>query len=319
MSVYTAVSLDQLAGFLKKYDIGEALTLRGISDGIENTNYYLNTARGKYVLTLFETLQLSELPYFLDLMAFFSERGIPSARPVADRRGEYLNELNGKPAAIVHRLEGVSVRSPGPRHCAEVGRCLGRLHIRAPGFSLRRAPQRDRAWWREMRRRVSPMLPARDRRLLQEELAYQDRHDFRDAPSGVIHADLFRDNVLFRGNTLTGILDFYYACNWPFVYDLAVALNDWCNAGASYRESAAALMGGYLEERQLSRRELELLPSVLRAAALRFWLSRLEDKFFPRRGEMTHIKNPDEFRDILRRNIRLSEEGSGALWPAPAA
>ncbi|MDD9824646.1 MAG: homoserine kinase [Gammaproteobacteria bacterium] len=319
MSVYTAVSLDQLAGFLKKYDIGEALALRGISDGIENTNYYLSTARGKYVLTLFETLRLSELPYFLDLMAFFSERGIPSARPVADRRGGYLNELNGKPAAIVHRLEGASVKSPGPRHCAEVGRCLGRLHIQAPGFSLRRAPQRDRAWWREMRRRVSPMLPARDRRLLQEELTYQDRHDFRDAPSGVIHADLFRDNVLFRGNTLTGILDFYYACNWPFVYDLAVALNDWCNAGADYRESTAALMGGYLEERQLSRRELELLPSVLRAAALRFWLSRLEDKFFPRCGEMTHIKNPDEFRDILRRNIRLSEEGPGALWPAPAA
>ena len=321
MSVYTRVNREELDAFLLEYDIGKASRLDGINEGIENTNYYLITDAGEYVLTLFERHRFEELPYYLDLMAFFADRGIPCARPVRDTAGSYLRRLNGRPATIVHRLEGVSVRTPSYEQCVAVGRALARMHREAAGFSLTREPSRGPAWWREAADRVLPLLPKDEQSLLEDELAEQENNRFLDAPSGVIHADLFRDNALFVGDRLTGIIDFYYACNWPFVFDLAVAVNDWCNTGDRDRDTrhTKALLRAYQDLRRVSEREIEVWPMVLRAAALRFWLSRLADKHFPRRGELTHVKDPGVFRDVLRRNIAESERNRASWLPSRAA
>lgn len=317
MSVYTPVTPHQLKQFLADYDLGELEQFVGISDGIENTNYFVTTSNGEYVLTLFEILDDSELPYFLELMAFLAEHGVPSAHPVADRDGRYLRKLNGKPAALVLRLKGASVDIPTPEQCRAIGEQMGRMHVACQAFPLYREPDRGPDWWHATATQVMPRLDEVERPLLQNELAYQAGISLAGLPDGVIHADLFRDNALFVGDRLTGIIDFYYACNFCLVYDLAVMINDWCSSGDARQdqENARVMLRSYCEQRPITAPEVEVWPAMLRAAALRFWLSRLKDLHFPRAGEITHIKNPSVFQDILVSRIGADNE-LRALWPA---
>lgn len=302
MSVYTPVERDELQAFLGNYELGELLDYQGISAGIENTNYFVTTSEKRLVLTLFEKHTAEELGYFLDLMAFLAEHAVPSAHPIGDRGGRYLRELNGKPAALVMRLSGASVDQPSAAQCRALGHALGQLHLSGQQFDGRRDNDRGPHWWHTTRDTVAPRLSDADCALLDEELAFQRMHRFDSLPRGVIHADLFRDNALFEGDTLTGIIDFYYACNDVLLYDVAVTVNDWCSTGDGSldQDKLLALLCAYHEVRPFTAEEQAAWPVMLRAGALRFWLSRLQDLHFPREGELTHTKDPEAFKAILQ-------------------
>ncbi|MCW9089147.1 MAG: homoserine kinase [Gammaproteobacteria bacterium] len=301
MSVYTVVERNELEAYLGNYSLGELIDYQGISAGIENTNYFVTTSEKPLVLTLFENHTADELGYFLDLMAFLAEHGIPSAHPIADNSDHYLRELNGKPAALVMRLRGANVEQPSEAQCRALGEALGRMHLAGQSFKGQRDNDRGPHWWNTTRQALADRLPTEDRDLLDEELAFQRDHRFDTLPRGVIHADLFRDNALFEGDTLTGLIDFYYACNDVLLYDVAVTVNDWCSndAGELHPEKVLAMLRAYRQARPFTADEAEAWPVMLRAGALRFWLSRLQDQHFPREGELTHIKDPDVFRTIL--------------------
>lgn len=301
MSVYTTIERDELEDFLQHYPVGQLLDYEGISAGIENTNYFVDTEQGRFVLTIFESLSRDELPYFLDLMAHLAEHDVPSAHPKADNEGHYLRELKQKPAALVQRLIGASVDQPSSKQCAALGEALAHLHVVGQSFSGNRDNERGPHWWHETARAVMPFLSDDEQQLLKAELHFQRQHEHDNLPRGVIHADLFRDNALFDGDELTGLIDFYYACNDVLLYDVAVTVNDWCtNPDGSLDQSRVeALLGAYQQERPFTGEEQQSWPVMLRAGALRFWLSRLQDKYFPREGEITHIKDPDVFKQIL--------------------
>ncbi len=313
MSVYTPVERDELEAFLLNYELGDLVDYQGISAGIENTNYFVTTSEKSLVLTLFENHTAEELGYFLDLMAFLAEHAVPSAHPIADRNGHYLRTLNGKPAALVMRLRGASIEHPGTAHCRALGHALAHLHLAGQQFSGHRDNDRGPHWWHTTRDVIADKLSDSERTLLDEELAFQRTHRFDSLPRGVIHADLFRDNALFEGETLTGIIDFYYACNDVLLYDVAVTVNDWCsNADGSLdEEKLRALLSAYRKIRPFTSEEQSAWTVMLRAGALRFWLSRLQDLHFPREGELTHTKDPGVFRNILQqhktRAARLQE------------
>ena len=315
MSVYTQVARDELEAFLQHYPLGELIDFEGISAGIENTNYFVTTGKQRLVLTLFENHSAQELGYFLDLMAFLAEHKVPSAHPIADNDGHFLRTLNGKPAALVMRLNGRCIDTPTAKQCGAIGHALAQLHRAGQAFAGQRANDRGPHWWRTTRNAVFERLSGDEQQLLEEELAFQTAHRFDTLPRGVIHADLFRDNALFEGDTLTGLIDFYYACNDVLLYDVAVTLNDWCSRtdGATDEARARALLGAYQRGRPIGEAERAAWPVMVRAAALRFWLSRLQDHHFPREGELTHIKNPDVFKNIL---LQRKAEGDSllALW-----
>jgi homoserine kinase type II len=301
MSVYTSVSREQLESFLRLYDEGPLASYCGIKAGIENSNFFVTTERGEFVLTLFEKHAAYELPFFLNLMAHLAERGVPSAHPIADRTGKYLQYLNGKPAALVRRLSGESPHQPTAGYCRAVGQALARLHLAARDYRGHRDNDRGVTWWFAVREVLHSRLPEEDARLLNRELKFQGQNRYADLPRGVIHADLFRDNAMFVGDELTGIIDFYYACNDVLLYDLAITVNDWCSKAGGVLDTtkANALLEAYDAERRLTSLERRTWPVMLRAAALRFWLSRLHDQHFPRSGQITHMKDPDEFKRIL--------------------
>ena len=309
MSVYTSINQDELSSFLLNYQVGTLVDFKGISEGIENTNYFVTTTEGRFVLTIFEQLSADELPYFLDLMAFLAEHEVPSAHPVADNNGHYLRELQGKPAALVARLNGSGIQQTNPQQCHALGNSLGKLHAVSHHFKGDRANPRGPAWWYEMSDKLEGHLSDEERRLLDDELAFQKTHSRDQLPVGVIHADLFRDNALFDANTLTGIIDFYYACNDVQLYDLAITVNDWCSNSDGTLDPlrVSAMLESYALQRPLFGQEKDAWPVMLRAAALRFWLSRLHDKHFPKEGEMTHIKDPDVFKHILQDRITHSD------------
>jgi len=311
MSVYTLVERHQLEKFLTHYNLGHLVAYQGINAGIENTNYFVTTTAGEFVLTLFERIDYNDLPYFLELMAYIAEHQIPSAHPLADKQGHYLRKLNDKPAALVERLGGQDVTTPNLAQCRAIGEALGHLHAISPAFPSYHANERGPHWWKVTAERVLPLMEKDDANLLLAELHFQANYQDIDLPRGVIHADLFRDNALFQGDELGGIIDFYYACNDVIIYDLAVTINDWCrlNDGCQLDEQRVqAIFEGYQQQRTLIPLEYERWPVMLRAAALRFWLSRLEDFHFPRPGEITHTKNPVVFRDILKAHIEAGDE-----------
>lgn len=315
MAVYTRISRSDLNHLLRQYELGDALEFTPIEAGVVNTNYFLTTEAGEFVLTLFEQLGARELPYFLELMAFLARQGIPSAAPVADRNASYLRELKGKPAAIVRRLRGASTRRPSLSQCRAVGRAMADLHLAGRQFTLEREDQHAAPWWRESAARLRDQLSAVDRALLDDELAFQAAHDLNALPSGVIHADLFRDNVLFEGETLSGIIDFYYACRGPYLYDLAITVNDWCSAADASLDplSSRELLNAYRSRRSTSAHEHEMWPVVLRAAALRWWLARLLAVHFPRAGPLVKTHDPDAFKRILLRR-RSEARTLEAIW-----
>ena len=310
MSVYTTVTADELARWLEQYAIGTLADLQGIAAGIENTNYFVTTTQSRYVLTLFEKLTARELPYYLGLMAHLADNGIPCPHPIADRSGAYLGELNGKPASLVTLLKGKDVERPGPEHCAQVGLLLAHIHDAGLSYAGRMDNPRGPRWWTAVMPEVLPFLDADDARLMRDEVAYLARAWPERLPRGAIHADLFRDNVLFEQDRLSGVIDFYFACTGEFLYDVAITVNDWCHAGGGALDPAraTALLQAYSSVRPYSAGERAAWPVMLRAAALRFWVSRLYDLHLPRPGELTHAKDPAHFRNILSSHIEHARE-----------
>lgn len=307
MSVFTSVSIQQLQAWLQDYTVGEVVELKGISAGITNTNYFVTTTKNRYVLTLFEHNTMDELPYFIDLMSHLSTHGVPCPQPIANRSGVSLHMLNGKPAVLISCLKGQDIKEPGVKHCAEVGAVLAKMHIAGQSFATQidhRNP-RDAAWRAKTAQLVMAHLPQEDQQLLADTLAFQAALDTAQLPKGVIHADLFRDNVLFDGDKIGGLIDFYYACHDVLAYDLAIAVNDWCVQadGALDAPRLNAMLDAYQAVRPFNQAEHAAWNSMLRIAALRFWLSRLHDQIFPLEGELTHAKDPNHFKNILKLRI----------------
>lgn len=311
MAVFTTVSREELARWLQSFDLGELLGFEGIASGIENTNYFVDLTRGRFVLTLFERLSPQELPFYLELMKHLAAHGIACPDPLADRKGRLLSSLNGKPAALVTRLAGKARMDPGPAHCALVGEALARMHLAAVDYPGTLPNLRGLPWWVETTPKVLPFLTADQAGLLRDELAAQqafaESKVFAAMPRSAVHADLFRDNVLFDSAPdgsprLGGIIDFYFAGVDSWAFDLAVTVNDWCIVDGDGRfdpSRLAALLGAYRSVRQPTAAEIEAWPTMLRAAALRFWLSRLFDLHLPRPAEMVTPKDPTEFERIL--------------------
>ena len=304
MSVYTVVSEDELRAFLADYPVGDLQSFEGISAGIENTNYLVNTSDGRWVLTLFERAAVEDLPYFLGLMDHLAHRGVPSASPLADKQGRLLTQLNGRPAALVHCLEGRHEMSPSPEQCGELGQVLAEMHQAGQSFPQRREDCRGMPWREKTAEQVKAVISSAEAALLEDELAFQRAQNLTGLPQGVIHSDLFRDNVLFDEGRLSGLIDFYFACNGELLYDLAITVNDWCLMQSDGQAEAryAALVAGYASVREFTDAEQAAWPAMLRAGALRFWLSRLYDLHFPRDGEMTHSKDPGDFQRLLQQH-----------------
>jgi homoserine kinase type II len=316
MSVFTTVSPEQLSAWLEQYPaIGSVRELKGIASGITNTNYFVITDTQRYVLTLFEHHSADELPYFLNLMAHLSAQGVACPKPVANLRHEYLSELNDKPAAMVSCLNGTDLKKPTPEHCAQVGDFLARMHLAARSYPAHMDNPRGPHWCALTAKKVMPHLAESLQQLLQNELSYQAQFRELELPRGVIHADLFKDNILFDGEKLSGAIDFYYACNDVLVYDLAIAVNDWCveNDGTLDTSSLQAMLRAYHAQRPLLNEERAAWVAMLRAGALRFWLSRLHDYHFPLAGELTHAKDPEQFQRVLQARVR-DEATIKAIW-----
>ena len=316
MAVFTAVTLDDLTQWIKQFPLGQALALDGIASGIENSNFFLTVERGEYVLTIFENLDFEQLPFYIGLMRHLAERGIPVPAPVANHDGELVVPLQGKPAVIVTKLAGSSQMDPQPVHCAEVGTMLARMHLAAQDFPLSQPNLRGLAWWQATAPTVLPFLSPDNARLLREEVALQESFAAQDAyarlPRGPVHADLFRNNVMFVGEKLTGCFDFYFAGVDTWLFDLAVTVNDWCIDLASGKLDAArvqALLEAYRAVRPFTADEVSAWQTMLRAAALRFWLSRLYDLHVPRAAEMLTPHDPTHFERILRDRIASPAPG----------
>jgi homoserine kinase type II len=310
MSVFTTVSADELTEWLKAYPLGTLLELKGIASGITNTNYFVTTTSGRYVLTLFEEHTADELPYFLDLMTHLAERGVPCPHPVKRNDGVQLDELNGKPAALVSCLAGRDIETPNEIHCAEVGRVLANMHLAGESFCGNSHDTRDSVWRQATADKVFGLLGADDQSMLSQVMQRQASLNLSSLPQGVIHADLFRDNVLFDGEKIGGLIDFYYACRGAFLYDLAIAVNDWCvnSDGSLDKPRVMAMLKAYHAVRALTHQEKAVWTDMLPIAALRFWLSRLKDKHFPHAGELTHAKDPQHFQKILKWGIQHQAE-----------
>jgi len=309
MSVYTTIEENELNSFLSNYNVGKLLDYQGISDGIENTNYFVNTSDGRFVLTIFEHHSFEEMQYYLNLMHHLADHKVPSANPVADSQGNYLSHFKDKPIALVERLNGGSIVETTIHHCQQLGAAMGKMHAAGLTFDIRQSNPRGPAWCQQTALKVMQKLSDSEQQMLDEEVHFQKTKRHADLPRGVIHADLFRDNALWNNDSFSGIIDFYYSCDDVLLYDLAVTANDWCtNADATLdKDKAAALLSNYHAFRPLADNEQEYWPAMLRAGALRFWLSRLHDKHFPRAGELVHTKNPDEFKAILADRVKHSD------------
>jgi homoserine kinase type II len=310
LAVFTPVSEEQLSRWLGQYAVGDSVTLEPIASGIENTNYFVDTRQGRYVLTLFERLGAAELPFYLDLMGHLARHGIPCPAPIIDLSGRNHSLLNGKPAALVTRLRGGSIDRPDADACAQLGGLLGRMHLAGRSFGGYLDNPRGAAWRRDAARGVSGFLDESDRALLQRELAEQESERYPDLPRGPIHADLFRDNALFDDARLSGVIDFYFAGIDCLLLDVAVCANDWClvDPASDRRFDGArltALLAAYAAVRSFESAERVAWQSMQRLAALRFWLSRLFDLHRPRSGVLVHAHDPDHFRNILA--LRSSE------------
>jgi homoserine kinase type II len=310
MAVFTAVSLDDVSPWLKQFPLGNALAIKGIASGIENSNFFITTEAGEHVLTIFEVLGFDQLPFYLNLMRHLAERGVLVPAPVANHTGDLVVALHGKPAAIVSKLEGSSQMAPQPVHCAAVGAMLARMHLAALDYPLQQPNLRGLAWWNETTPKVLPFLDDSCAHLLRSEMHFQEAFaasaPYHRLARGPVHADLFRNNVMFVGERLTGFFDFYFAGCDTWLFDVAVTVNDWCidlDTGVLDAARVRAMLDAYHAVRPFTADEQVAWQPMLRAAALRFWLSRLYDFHQPRAAEMLTPHDPTHFERILRERI----------------
>ncbi len=316
MAVFTPVTLDDISQWIKQFPLGAPRAIKGIASGIENSNFFITTESGEYVLTIFENLTFLQLPFYLHLMRHLAERGIPAPAPVANANGELVTALHGKPAAIVTKLEGSSQMAPQAVHCAAVGAMQAKMHLAARDFPLQQRNLRGLDWWNETTPQVLPFLSDSNAHLLRVEMHYQDAFaactPYQVLPRGPVHADLFRNNVMFVGTRLSGFFDFYFAGCDSWLFDVAITVNDWCidqDTGALDTARVRALLDAYHRVRPFDAAERVVWPGMLRGAALRFWLSRLYDLYLPRTAEMLTPHDPTHFERILRERVAT---------PAPA-
>jgi homoserine kinase type II len=306
MAVYTDVSAEDLSQFLAGYDLGELLSYKGIAEGVENSNFLVHTSRGHYILTLYEKrVAAGDVPFFLALMEHLAARGINCPQPVKNRKGETLGRLCGRPAAIITFLDGMWIRRPGARHCAAVGEALARLHLAGADFAGQRRNALSVDGWRPLFEQVADRADSIQHSLratIEKELTHLEKHWPRGLPQGVIHADLFPDNVFFLGDKLSGLIDFYFACIDTLAYDVAICLNAWCfEPDHSYNVTkGGSLLASYIKVRPLSDAELDALPLLSRGAAMRFLLTRLVDWLNVPEGALVRPKNPLEYFRKLR-------------------
>lgn len=293
----------EVKDFLQPFRVGDLLQIEGIAEGTENSNFKIATTKGQYVLTVFESLTEEQLPFYLQLMNHLYLKGVPCAHPVTDYRGHLYDMLCGKPAVIVPFIEGVFLVDPWPKHCFAVGDWLSHMHQAGQNFSLQKDDERGIAWQKEALQALTPFLSKEEVKMLAEELAFQESLKVDHLPQGPIHADLFRDNVLFKEDHIAGVIDFYFAFTGPWIYDIAVTLNDWCIKadGDLDHEKMSAFFQGYMKTRTLMFEERQLLMPMLRRAALRFWVSRLYAFYLPRESQLAMPKDPTHFKMILEK------------------
>ncbi|SDD66654.1 homoserine kinase [Paraburkholderia lycopersici] len=330
MAVFTAVTDNQLAQWLRDYDLGDVVEFRGIQSGIENSNFFLTTTRGEYVLTIFEKLTAGQLPFYLDLMRHLASHHVPVPDPMPRTDGSLFGMLHGKPAAIVTKLEGAPELAPGVEHCAEVGQMLARMHLAGRDFRGGQPNLRSLPWWEETVPTVLPFVDEAQRALLTSELDHQRGFfasaDYAALPGGPCHCDLFRDNAMFSHSHLApghevrlgGFFDFYFAGCDKWLFDVAVTVNDWCVDLATGKLDAAranALLRAYQTVRPFTLEETRHWTNMLRAGAYRFWVSRLYDFHLPRSAELLKPHDPGHFERILRERIAGSASGSHHALP----
>jgi homoserine kinase type II len=316
MAVFTAVSLDDLSNWIEQFPLGKAIAIKGIASGIENSNFFITTERGEFVLTIFENLSFAQLPFYLQLMRHLAERGVLVPAPVANVQDELVVPLHGKPAAIVSKLEGSSQMDPQPAHCAAVGAMVAHMHLAARDFPLSQPNLRGLDWWTATTPKVLPFLTEERAALLRDETAFQQTfaagEHYQRLDRGPVHADLFRNNVMFDGERLTGFFDFYFAGCDTWLFDLAVTVNDWCTelaTGVLDQARVRAMLDAYHAVRPFTADDQAAWQAMLRAAALRFWLSRLYDFYLPREAEMLTPHDPSHFERILRERIATPAPG----------
>jgi homoserine kinase type II len=312
MSVFTRVTEADVVAWLPRFSVGTFASLTPISEGIENTNYFLSTSERDFVLTLYERIPAEDLPFYLNFSAHLARAGVAVPSPIADRSGGLFSMLNGKPASITERIAGRPHMNPSTADCASVGGELAKLHLASQAFRGRMTNRRGPGWMLSTYRRVRAVVSPAQAALINDELAFQRlRRDVR-LPTGAIHADLFCDNVLFDGDRLSGFIDFGFAATDAFAYDLAITVNDWCidGDGELVEDRTEAMLASYAAIRPLNDAEQMQWPALLRQGALRFWLSRLDDFHFPRAAELNVPKDPAHFERILRSRIERPND-----WP----
>ncbi len=312
MAVYTDITEDDLKAFLEQYEVGELTSYKGIAEGVENSNFLLHTTREPLILTLYEKrVDKKDLPFFLGLMQHLASRGLSCPLPLPRRDGELLGELSGRPAAVISFLEGMWLRKPEARHCRAVGKALAEMHVAGEGFELKRENALSLAGWRTLWEKSLDRADEVEPGLQDEisaELAHLEMHWPKELPAGVIHADLFQDNVFFLGDELSGLIDFYFACNDFYAYDVAICLNAWCfeKDGSYNLTKGMALLEGYGEVRPLSAAEIDALPILARGSALRFFLTRLYDWLTTPAGALVVKKDPLEYLKKIRFHRTIS-------------
>ena len=301
MAVYTSINSSDLNDWIEKFNFKDLVNFKGISSGVTNSNYLIQMAHSNYILTIFEHNNIEELPFYIDLMTYLAKENFLCPRPIENKNGQALGLLKEKPALMVSFLDGKEKAIRSPKSCYLVGQYLAKLHLTANNFPQLNKNTRGLDWVSDMYLNLKKYLSLEDQGILELEINYHKEMDKVELPEGIIHGDLFRDNVLFLNDKISGFIDFYYACNEKFIYDIAIAINDWCidQDGQINKSMFLEFIKGYRSERKLTDNEQEYLNVSLRLAALRFWLSRLEDFYNAKEGEITSIKDPKHFKDIL--------------------
>ena len=314
MAVFTPISNQQAADFLREYDLGEFISLQGITAGIENTNYFLYTTKGDYVLTIFEVLTFEQLPFYIELMHHLAHKGVKVPMPQQRLDGQLISQLEGKPASIVTRLAGGYEATPSKAHCILAAQTQAQAHLAAIDYPIQQANLRGLSWWQANYPAIQPFLSTELNTLYQhclnEQIEMQNSELWRNLPESVCHCDMFRDNVLFAGTyqnpSMGGVIDFYFAGVDKWIFDVAVAVNDWCilrDTGEFIRPNIKAWLQAYHEIRPFSEAERAVWPQALRAAALRFWTSRLYDYYLPREAQTLKPHDPTHFERVLKQRL----------------